>query len=94
MPHIHVYLHNGKVTQDAEDAGTSEGAKKAALTRKQHGGAPRQRGTSAEARYAAEVNKNTGGPGLARAYAKHYRTAKYKQGGKEKTMVVARQPKR
>jgi hypothetical protein len=38
MPHIHVHLHNGKVTQDAEDAGTSEGAKKAALTRKQHGG--------------------------------------------------------
>jgi hypothetical protein len=34
MPHVHVHLHNGKVTQDAEDAGTSEGAKKAALTRK------------------------------------------------------------
>jgi hypothetical protein len=29
MPHVHVHLHNGKVTQDAKDAGTSEGARKA-----------------------------------------------------------------
>jgi hypothetical protein len=38
MPHIHVHLHNGKVTQDTEDSGTSEGARKAAETRKAHGG--------------------------------------------------------
>jgi hypothetical protein len=47
MPHVHVHLHNGKITQDAKDAGTSEGARKAALTRKQHGGGKTQTPTKA-----------------------------------------------
>jgi hypothetical protein len=43
MPHIHVHLHNGQVTQDA---GTSEGAKKAWLSRK-HGSGKTQTPTKA-----------------------------------------------
>jgi hypothetical protein len=50
MPHIHVHLHNGKVTQDTKDEGTSEGAKKAWLKRKHGGGGKTQTPPAAKAR--------------------------------------------